>query len=103
MIAEQALPFAAEHLQAEIDDIQFAEGIFTAAGTNQSVTIEDVVRLIATDDPAQHPLNRINIQLMGPLILMAVTLLRLKLISRPFARKLLIIQWWMILARPSIL
>ena len=60
MIAEQALPFAAEHLQAEIGDIQFAEGIFTAAGTNQSVTIEDLVRLIATDDPAQHPLNRVH-------------------------------------------
>ena len=60
MIAEQALPFAAEHLQAEIGDIQFAEGIFTAAGTNQSVTIEDLVRLIATDDPTQHPLNRVH-------------------------------------------
>ena len=60
MIAEQALRFAAEHLQAEISDIQFAEGIFTAAGTNQSVTIEDLVRLIATDDPAKHPLNRVH-------------------------------------------
>ena len=51
LIAKKALAFAAEHLQAEISDIQFAEGIFTAAGTNQSVTIEDLVRFIATDDP----------------------------------------------------
>ncbi len=58
LISQAALPFAADHLQAHISDIQFAEGIFTAAGTNQSVTIEDLVRLIATDDPAQHPLNR---------------------------------------------
>ena len=60
LIAEAAMPFAAEHLQADISDIQFAEGIFTASGTNQSVTIEDLVRIIATDDPAQHPLNRLH-------------------------------------------
>ena len=60
LIAEAALPFASEHLQAEISEIQFTEGIFTASGTNQSVTIEDLVKLIATDDPAQHPLNRVH-------------------------------------------
>ena len=60
LIAEAALPFAADHLQADQDDIQFADGIFTATGTNQSVTIEDLVRLIATDDPAGHPLNRLH-------------------------------------------
>ena len=60
LIAEAALPFASEHLQAEISEIQFTEGIFTATGTNQSVTIEDLVKLIATDDPAQHPLNRVH-------------------------------------------
>ena len=60
LIAEAALPFASEHLQAEISDIQFTDGIFTAMGTNQSVTIEDLVKLIATDDPAHHPLNRVH-------------------------------------------
>ena len=60
LIAEAALPFAADHLQADKDDIQFADGIFTATGTNQSVTIEDLVRLIATDDLAGHPLNRLH-------------------------------------------
>jgi len=60
LIADAALPFAADHLQADQSDIQFAEGILTAAGTNQSVTIEDLVRLIATDDAANHPLNRLH-------------------------------------------
>ena len=60
LIAERSKSFAAEHLQAEISDVQFAEGIFTAAGTNQSVTVEDLVRLIARDDPAEHPLNRVH-------------------------------------------
>ena len=60
LIADAALPFAADHLQADEADIQFADGIFTAAGTNQSVTIDDLVRLIATDDPTKHPLNCVH-------------------------------------------
>ena len=47
-------------MQAEKSDIQFVEGIFIAAGTNRSVTIEELVKLIATDDPVSHPLNRVH-------------------------------------------
>ena len=60
LIVETAMPFASEHLQAEINDIQFVEGIFIASGTNRSVTIEELVKLIGTDDPALHPLNRVH-------------------------------------------
>ena len=60
LIVETAMPFASEHLQAEISDIQFVEGIFIASGTNRSVTIEELVKLIGTDDPALHPLNRVH-------------------------------------------
>ncbi|MGB0939882.1 MAG: xanthine dehydrogenase family protein molybdopterin-binding subunit [Candidatus Puniceispirillaceae bacterium] len=60
LIAEKARPFAAEHLEANSEDIQFAEGIFSAAGTNRSIEIEELVGLLATDNPAEHPLNQVH-------------------------------------------
>ncbi len=58
LIAEKAKPFAAEQLDAAIEDIQFAEGIFSAAGTNRSIEIEALVEALASDVPAEHPLNQ---------------------------------------------
>ena len=58
LIAEKAKPFAAEQLDAAIEDIQFAEGIFSAAGTNRSIEIEALVEALASDMPAEHPLNQ---------------------------------------------
>ena len=58
LIAEKAKPFAAEQLDAAIEDIQFAEGIFSAAGTNHSIEIEALVEALASDMPAEHPLNQ---------------------------------------------
>ena len=58
LIAEKAKPFAAEQLDAGIEDIQFAEGIFSAAGTNRSIEIETLVGVLASDAPAEHPLNQ---------------------------------------------
>jgi carbon-monoxide dehydrogenase large subunit len=58
LIAEKAKPFAAEQLDAAIEDIQFAEGIFSAAGTNRFIEIEALVEALASDVPAEHPLNQ---------------------------------------------
>ena len=58
LIAEKAKPFAAEQLDAAIEDIQFAEGIFSAAGTNRSIEIEALVEALASVVPAEHPLNQ---------------------------------------------
>ena len=58
LIAEKAKPFVAEQLDAAIEDIQFAEGIFSAAGTNRSIEIEALVEALASDVPAEHPLNQ---------------------------------------------
>jgi len=57
IIAERARPFAAAHLDAEAGDIHFADGIFTAAGTNRTIETEELVRLIAADNEGPHPLN----------------------------------------------
>ena len=58
LIAEKAKPFAAEQLDAPVDDIQFADGIFRAEGTNRSIEIEALALVLATDVPAEHPLNQ---------------------------------------------
>ena len=58
LIAEKAKPFAAEQLDVGMEDIQFAEGIFSAAGTNRSIEIEALVEVLASDVPAEHPLNQ---------------------------------------------
>ena len=58
LIAEKAMPLAAEQLEVAPSDIQFADGLFSAAGTNRSIEIEELVGLLARDTPAEHPLNQ---------------------------------------------
>jgi carbon-monoxide dehydrogenase large subunit len=58
LIAEKALPLAAEQLEVAPSDIQFADGLFSAAGSNRSIEVEELVRLMARDTPAEHPLNQ---------------------------------------------
>ena len=59
LIAVDAQKLAAEHLGVDDADVGLAEGVFTASGTNQSISIEELVRLTATED-GPHPLNRFN-------------------------------------------
>ena len=58
IIADKAKPFAAEQLDAAPEDVQFAEGIFSATGTNRSIEIEALVEVLASEVPAEHPLNQ---------------------------------------------
>ena len=39
LIAEKAMPLAAEQLEVAPSDIQFADGLFSAAGTNRSIAV----------------------------------------------------------------
>ncbi len=59
LIAKDAQIMAADHLDVDRGEISFSDGVFTAAGSNQTVTIEELVRLKATEDNP-HPLNRFN-------------------------------------------
>ena len=54
LIIDRARSDAASHLDSAEDSISFDDGIFTAAGTNQSVTLEELV-LIAGRDQSPHP------------------------------------------------
>jgi len=56
MVAEKAALFAAEKLEVLPDAIEFDDGVFTASGTNTSLSIEEVVSLMAMDGE-DHPLN----------------------------------------------
>ncbi|MEX2455633.1 MAG: xanthine dehydrogenase family protein molybdopterin-binding subunit [Rhodospirillaceae bacterium] len=52
-IVEKAKRIAAHLLEAAVDDIEFAEGVFTVAGTDRTRTIKDVARAAA--NPATLP------------------------------------------------
>ena len=54
VIIEKAREDAAEALEASPDDTAFDDGVFTAAGTNRSVTLEELVRM-KSEDNSPHP------------------------------------------------
>ena len=54
VIIEKAREDAAEALEASTEDTAFDEGVFTAAGTNRSITLEEVVRMKSAED-SPHP------------------------------------------------
>ena len=56
IVAEKAQLFAAERLEVQPDEIDFDDGLFTATGTNETLSIEEVVSLMAIDGE-DHPLN----------------------------------------------
>ena len=54
VIIEKAREDAAEALEASPEDTAFDDGVFTAAGTNRSVTLEEVVRM-KSENNSPHP------------------------------------------------
>jgi len=56
IVAEKAQLFAAERLEVQPDEVDFDDGLFTATGTNETLSIEEVVSLMAIDGE-DHPLN----------------------------------------------
>ena len=54
-IIEKAKHLAAEMLEANADDLEFARGVFTIAGTDRSVTMTELVERHAQQTP--HPLD----------------------------------------------
>jgi carbon-monoxide dehydrogenase large subunit len=57
VIIEKAKPLAADMLEAHAEDIVFADGTFTIAGTDRSVTMTAVLEKHAGEKP--HPLDTI--------------------------------------------
>lgn len=57
VIIEKAKRLAADMLEANVGDIGFADGVFTIAGTDRSVTMTQVIERHAKDTP--HPLDTI--------------------------------------------
>ena len=53
---EAARPYAAEVLMCDEGELVFVDGIFSASGTNRSITIEDLV-LRLVPDSGDHPFN----------------------------------------------
>lgn len=53
---DKARPHAAEALDCNPDDLVFIDGIFSAQGTNRSITIEDLV-LRLVPESGDHPFN----------------------------------------------
>ena len=56
IVAEKAQIFAAERLEVQPDEVEFDDGLFTASQTNETLSIEEVVSLMASDGD-EHPLN----------------------------------------------
>jgi carbon-monoxide dehydrogenase large subunit len=57
-IVEQALPFAADALEAAPEDLEYARGAFTIKGTGRSIGLFAVAERLADRDP--HPLDAIG-------------------------------------------
>ena len=53
-IIDKARDDAAEALEANPEDTAFDDGVFTAAGTNRTITLEEVVRM-KSEENAPHP------------------------------------------------
>jgi len=58
IIIEKAKKLAADMLEAHSEDILFADGTFTIAGTDRSVTMTQVIERYAPDKP--HPLDTLT-------------------------------------------
>ena len=56
LIIETAKPFAAELLDCNVNQLDFAEGLFLAHDTNRSISMDDLVRQLAIG-LAPHPLD----------------------------------------------
>ena len=83
VIIEKAREDAAESLEASTEDTAFDEGVFTAAGTNRSITLEEVVRMKSAED-SPHPYDfKHTYAVTGSTFPMAVILLRLKSMPLP--------------------
>lgn len=57
IVVEKAKRLAADALEAHAEDIEFADGVFTIAGTDRSVTMTQVIEHHVTQSP--HPLDTI--------------------------------------------
>ena len=53
---EAGMPYAAEALDCVADDVTFVDGLFSAPGTNRSITIEDLALRLVPDEGA-HPFD----------------------------------------------
>ena len=58
LVIEKAKRLAADMLEANVQDIEFADGTFTIAGTDRSVSMTQVIERHASDEP--HPLDTIG-------------------------------------------
>jgi carbon-monoxide dehydrogenase large subunit len=57
VVIEKAKRLAADALEAHVEDIEFAGGVFTIAGTDRSMTMTQVIERHGPDTP--HPLDTI--------------------------------------------
>jgi carbon-monoxide dehydrogenase large subunit len=57
IVIEKAKKLAAEALEANTDDLEFAEGVFTIAGTDRAMTMTQVIERHCGETP--HPLDTI--------------------------------------------
>jgi len=58
IVIEKAKRLAADALEAHVEDIEFAGGVFTIAGTDRSMTMTQVIERHSADAP--HPLDSIG-------------------------------------------
>src|SRR5579885_588038 len=57
LVVEKAKRLAAEVLEAHADDLEFADGVFTIAGTDRSISMMEIVARHSTQSP--HPLDTV--------------------------------------------
>jgi len=57
IVIEKAKRLAADALEAHVEDIVFADGVFTIAGTDRSATMTQVIERYASQSP--HPLDTV--------------------------------------------
>jgi aerobic carbon-monoxide dehydrogenase large subunit len=57
IVIEKARRLAADAMEVHAEDIEFADGVFTIAGTDRSIAMTEVIERHAPDAP--HPLNTI--------------------------------------------
>lgn len=57
IVVDKARRLAADALEANVDDIEFADGVFTIAGTDRSMAMTQVIARHAADTP--HPLDTV--------------------------------------------
>ena len=57
IVIDKAKKLAADALEANVDDIEFADGVFTIAGTDRSMAMTQVIERHSADAP--HPLDTV--------------------------------------------